>query len=325
MNQTKPTTHQGNLANLPSSPLRLLIERDQWCIWRWTQKKDGTWQKPPFMALDPSRHASTSDPTTWCSYEVALATVQAGKGDGISYVLTANDPFTAFDLDHCRNSRTHSIDVWAQLFLGRTRDSYGEVTPSGEGIRVWGLTADDTKPVNRKFTLNIEGKPVAAEIFRRAPKILTVSGYRVDTTKMLTNVDKAVDWALVWGERRKAAELEAAAATQSNGHEFNAAGGTGHDIEYIDKMVREGPQGGNRSDSFHVVVGHYLGCDWTIDQIYQHIQQFPGGIGNKYIAEGRLKSEIERSARKYGERELPLSGGWTAPEMPSDAVAAAGG
>ena len=49
-----------------------------------------------------------------------------------------------------------------------------------------------------------------------------------------------------------------------------------------------------------------------------HIQQFPGGIGNKYIAEGRLKSEIERSARKYGERELPLSGGWTAPEMPSE-------
>ena len=43
------------------------------------------------------------------------------------------------------------------------------------------------------------------------------------------NVDKAVDWSLVWGERRKAAELEAAAAAQSNGHEFNAAGGPGHE------------------------------------------------------------------------------------------------
>jgi primase-polymerase (primpol)-like protein len=84
MEQTKPTTHQGNLAKLPSSPLVLLTERDQWCVWNWTQKKDGSWQKPPFQARDPDRHASSKDPATWCSYETALATVQAGKADGIS-------------------------------------------------------------------------------------------------------------------------------------------------------------------------------------------------------------------------------------------------
>ena len=219
------------MAKLPSSPLVPLIERPQWCVWRWTQKKDGSWQKPPFHGARSGRHASTSDPTTWCDYEAALAVVQAGKADGITYVLTADDPFIAIDLDHCRNPKTHSIDFWAQNYLDTTRNTYGEVTPSGDGIRIWGLTADDTKPVNRKFTLEIDGKPIAAELFRRAPKILTITGYRLDTIKALTNIDKALDWAIVWGERRKAAALEAAAATQSNGHEFNAAGGPGHDIE----------------------------------------------------------------------------------------------
>jgi hypothetical protein len=42
----KPTTHQGNLAKLPCA-LAPLIERKQWCVWRWTQKPDGSWQKPP--------------------------------------------------------------------------------------------------------------------------------------------------------------------------------------------------------------------------------------------------------------------------------------
>jgi AAA domain len=320
MNQTKPTTHQGNLAKIATGPLKPLTEREQWCIWRWTQKKDGMWQKPPYQAADPDHHASTSDPTTWCSYEIALAAVQAGRGDGISYVLTAADPFTAFDLDHCRNPRTHSLDIWSQNFLDVTRATYAEVTPSGDGIRIWGLTADGTTSVNKKFTLEIDGKPIAAEIFRRAPKILTVTGYRLDTVKVLANIDKAVTWAITWGERRKAAALEAAAATQANGHEFNAAGGSGHDIEYINKIVREGAQGGNRSDSFHVVVGHYLGCDWGIEQIYQHLQQFPDGIGSKYIGEGRLRGEIERSARKFEERQLPLSGGWMGSEGPAAEV-----
>jgi hypothetical protein len=309
----KPTTHQSNLAKLPQ-PLAPLIARPQWAVWRWTRQANGKWQKPPFMALEPDRHASTSDPSTWCDYATALATVQAGKADGITYILAKTDPFIAMDLDHCRDPNTGSIDIWAQNFLDTTRNSYAEVTPSGDGIRIWGLTTDTTAAVNRKFTLEIDSKLISVELFRHTHKALTITGYRLDTVKALASIDKGLDWAIVWGERRKAAAAEAKAATQTNGHEFNALGGRGHDIEYIDKMVREGaPNGGNRSDNFHVVVGHYLGCDWGIEQIYQHIQQFPDGIGSKYIGEGRLRGEIERSARKFEERQLPLSGGWTGP------------
>ena len=71
---------------------------------------------------------------------------RAGGGAGREgrrhpYVLTEADPFAAIDLDHCRHPDTHSIDVWAQNFLDVARHTYSEVTPTGAGCRIWGLTA----------------------------------------------------------------------------------------------------------------------------------------------------------------------------------------
>ena len=152
-------------------------------MWRWTQQPNGRWQKPPYQARDPRRHASTEDPSTWSDYATAVAAVQAGNADGISYVLTAADQLAAIDLDHCRHPGTHSIDAWAQNFLNVGRNTYTEVTPSGEGCRIWGLTDDESAPINRKFTLEIDGKPIAVELFRRAPKALTITGYRLDTIR----------------------------------------------------------------------------------------------------------------------------------------------
>src|SRR5262252_10245727 len=171
----KPIAQQRDLAKLPVA-LAPLLERPQWCVWKWTQRSDGSWQKPPFMAIQPDRHVSTSDPSTWSNYETALATVQAGRADGISYVLTANDPFGAIDLDHCRDLETHSIDIWAQLFLQRAITSYSEVTPSGTGVRIWGLA--DGEPLHRKFTVKAgprefePDKLICAELFRRTNKAL---------------------------------------------------------------------------------------------------------------------------------------------------------
>src|SRR5215831_13519355 len=90
-NHLKPTTYQRNLAKLPPA-LVPLMERPQWCVWRWTQKPDGKWQKPPFMATQPERHASTNDPDTWTDYPTALAAVQAGYADGLIPILTLNNP-----------------------------------------------------------------------------------------------------------------------------------------------------------------------------------------------------------------------------------------
>jgi hypothetical protein len=289
--------------------LALLCERPQWAVWRWTQLENGRWQKPPYLATQPWRHASTKDPSTWCDYQTALATVHAGKADGISYVLTENDPFAAIDLDHCRQESTHSIDAWAQNFLDTGRHSYSEVTPSGTGCRIWGLA--EGIPLHKKFSLQIDGKDVAVELFRRTNKALTVTGYKLDTVRTLTNIDRVIDWGIIWGERHKAAAAEAAAPIE--GSSFDS-GGCAYSIDQIEQMVREGvPAHGNRSDTFHMIVGHYLGCGWNVEQILEHLQQFPDGIGSRYLREDRLHSEIARSAGKYTARTLPLftsNGGW---------------
>ena len=101
-----------------------------------------------------------------------------------------------------------------------------------------------------------------------------------------------------------------------------------YSIDEIERIVREGaPDGANRSDTFHGIVGHFLGCGWTVEQIVEHLGQFPDGIGNRYIAEGRLAGEVERSAAAFAAQDqqqegtAPWSNGWQAQEEPSEDTA----
>jgi hypothetical protein len=188
-------------------------------------------------------------------------------------MLAENDPFGAVDLDHCRDPRTHSIDVWAQNFMQYAVSTYPEVPPSGAGIRIWGLANGGN--LHRKFSLEIDGKLIAAELFRRTNKALTVTGYKLDTIHELTNIDRVFDWAIVWGERRKAAAAAAAEqAASANGNGLNgSSNGSGYSIKQIERIVREGaPAGENRSDTFHTIVGHYLGCGWSVEQVLAHLR-----------------------------------------------------
>ena len=101
--------------------------------------------KAAVQATQPQRHASTKDPSTWSDYATALAAVQAGHADGITYVLTED---RSVRCDRSRSLPRHPtptrIDVWAQNFLDVGRHSYSEVTPSGAGCRIWGLANGDS-------------------------------------------------------------------------------------------------------------------------------------------------------------------------------------
>jgi hypothetical protein len=113
----------------------------------------------------------------------------------------------------------------------------------------------------------------------------------------------------VWAEQHK---QKVAKAKGKTGEIINAGSLAQYTIEDIERIVREGaPEGANRSNVFHSIVGHYLGCGWTLEQITEHIGQFTDGIGNRYIAEGRLSGEVRRSAACYGvdDRVSPWSSG----------------
>ena len=152
--------------------------------------------------------------------------------------------------------------------------------------------------LNRKFTLEIDGKKVAAELFRRTNKPLTITGYTLEPAiRELTCIDRMLDWAVIWGGRRKAA----AAPPPSLSKGLNG-GGTGccYSIDQIEQIVRAGaPVGENRSDLFHLIVGHFTGCGWSTEQTFRRLKQYRPGIGEKYISEGRLALEVSRSFREW--------------------------
>ena len=267
------------------------------------------WQKPPFMAASRSGTPAPRIPARGATTPTALAAVQAGHADGITYILTEQRSVRRHRSRSLPRPSTHSIDVWAQNFMRVGRHSYQEVTPSGDGLPHLGfggrraaqpkIHAGDRRQADR-------GRAVPAHQQGADHHRL----HARSAIKQLTNIDKAIDWAVVWGERRKAAAAEAAAPVAGNGFDSD---GCRYTIEQIEAMIRNGaPPGSDRSAVFHAIIGHLSGCGWDAERIFEHVGQFPDGIGAKYIAEGRLTAEIARSLGKYQAGELPLfsDGGW---------------
>ena len=76
--------------------------------------------------------ASSTDPRTWTTYAEAQ---QSREGVGIGFVL--GDGIGCLDLDHCLIDGQPSLA--AQGFLIRYPNNYIEISPSGEGLHIWGL------------------------------------------------------------------------------------------------------------------------------------------------------------------------------------------
>jgi AAA domain len=279
----KPSILRGDFSKPPPA-LAPLRARSQWVLWRLSWRA-GQW-KPPFRCDDPYRFASSSDPDSWSAYETAVAAASAA--DGITYVLTPDDPFAAVDIDHVRDPASGTIEGWAQRLLDQASHSYAEISPSGCGLRIWGTAAG--MQLHRKFEL----ETAALELFRRTRKPLTVTGLQLGNSRQLGNIDVLLDRAVMWAQQHQQ-KLKPIAGTS-----FTAGTTARYAIDEIERIVREGASdGANRSDTFHAVVGHYLGCGWSIEQIAALLEQHPDGIGERYIAEGRLAGEVKRSAQKY--------------------------
>jgi hypothetical protein len=250
---------------------------------------------------------SSANSSTWSAYQVAIAAVRAGAGDGISYILTPADPFAAVDIDHVRDAATGAITTWAQRLLDQASHSYAEISPSGTGLRIWGAASGIE--LHRKFPL---GETSALELFRRTHKPLTVTGLQLGNGQQLGNIDALLDRGVIWAEQQQQKLNKARPAASGS---FTAGVMTQYSLEQIEQIVREGaPPGGNRSDTFHAVVGHYIGCGCSIEQIVALLEQHPDGIGERYIAEGRLAGEVERSVNKYRPEPPELWTGTWKPE-----------
>lgn len=119
-----------------------LRELPQWLVWKYEER--GTPPKPtkvPYQIPDhqgESHQASTTEPRTWASFDSAFRSFDQADGfwDGIGFVFSPEDPYFGMDLDRCLN-QDHSVKDWAKPILNRFADSYAEISPSGNGIKIW--------------------------------------------------------------------------------------------------------------------------------------------------------------------------------------------
>lgn len=77
------------------------------------------------------RAASSTNPITWARHTAA----SQGGEKRLGFVL--GDGVGCIDLDHCL--RGGEVADWAQAVLDAAPNTYIEVSPSGDGLHVWGL------------------------------------------------------------------------------------------------------------------------------------------------------------------------------------------
>jgi primase-polymerase (primpol)-like protein len=79
--------------------------------------------------------ASSTDPATWSDYKTASASL---AGVGLGFVLSGMDDIVCLDLDHCLNPLTGRLAPWAAAIVRDAGATYVEVSPSGDGLHIWG-------------------------------------------------------------------------------------------------------------------------------------------------------------------------------------------
>jgi predicted P-loop ATPase len=152
-------------------------------------------------------HAKSQDPKTWDKFDSVLAAFnrRGSNFDGFGFALGQRDDgmcYVGADLDSCIVDG--AIADWALPFVELLANTLGEVSPSGTGIKVFGLCdIEDVEAVRpafglegnawgRKFTFGDNGKDhgPAIELYF-AGRYFTVTGQRHDAfSSHLAKIDR---------------------------------------------------------------------------------------------------------------------------------------
>lgn len=155
-----------------------LKDRDQWVAWRYQYDTDrDEWTKIPVDVTTES-YARSTDPDTWTSFSRAVAYHDRDDTDtdGVGFVVHDGDLVVGIDLDDCRDPDDGDLEAWASDLRDYV-PTYAEVSPSGTGLRLFGLGFIPDGG-NRG---DIEDADGHLEMYDSG-RYLTVTGHHVDGT-----------------------------------------------------------------------------------------------------------------------------------------------
>ena len=181
--------------------LEELAPLPRWVCWKGKPIKDKNGKErinkiPFYMAYDGSYEmAQSNNPETWGTFNQAKRWESGLQGShkGVGFVLGLELPYTCIDLDHCINKadKTFTDDEAGEtarrvldIVKKNGEETYIEVSPSGEGLHIWGRAV--LPKVKEKGT---RGKYI--EMYR-AGRYMTVTDRPYHSTPV-SMVQKSVD------------------------------------------------------------------------------------------------------------------------------------
>jgi putative DNA primase/helicase len=141
-------------------PAALVVE-PRWIAWRYEERTDKHGRvkmtKVPYRG-DGRGKASSTDPSTWTSFDRATDAVALNGFDGAGFVL--GDGYAGVDLDGCRHPTTGAVHPEAFKVIAKL-DSYTEISPSGCGLKVF---VRGTLPEGRRAFADVKWKGYLAGV-----------------------------------------------------------------------------------------------------------------------------------------------------------------
>jgi putative DNA primase/helicase len=173
----KPTALEVIPENIPQA----LKYANRWVCWRYEKRKENRWSK--ILCQTNGRHAKSNDPSTWTTFDDALAAYHRGSFDGIGFCL--GDGWAGIDLDHTEITEENQPNVAfviAHLTTLREANVYLERSPSGKGYKVIGSASRIGGEINFAVHPPVKTPWVSGRFF-------AVTGHGVgDPTRDLTGV-----------------------------------------------------------------------------------------------------------------------------------------
>lgn len=146
-------------ANAPIAPSEMTSMR-RWVKWR-PVRRGSRWTKLPTTATGAP--ASSTDARTWTSFEDAVSDPKRRIG----FVLGAG--IGCIDLDHCLIDG-HLSEGAAEI-LSMLPATWVEVSPSGDGLHIWGRFSKSGRSVGTFMGQSVE-------IYSDGGRYITVTGQR---------------------------------------------------------------------------------------------------------------------------------------------------
>jgi len=109
-----------------------LAELDRWAVWR-REIVDGREAKVPYRVT--GYRADDTNPRHWGQLEHAVKALQTGRYTGLAFAFFLGDGLVGLDLDDCLSAG--ELKPWARGIVERFSDTYMEISPSGNGIKIW--------------------------------------------------------------------------------------------------------------------------------------------------------------------------------------------